>query len=967
LTNGNQKKTRSELVAGLDPVPKFTAQLWRSISRSDVVLRLTLCLLAAIIMAVATRAWAPPFAYRRGDTPQRDIVARVAFQIPNNAKVESAKEDARKQARHVYVNDPQQLLQLRARLRSEVAVLVEAEALDADTEQIWSRFLPSPTVDATLTDEENERRLNKWRRGFEQFRFALSDEGRLKFDDGVEAAFVDLDAKGLFEKPEADEKYPGNQVQITVYPKPDFSARQHIEVKDVQIAFAKPMLHENLRQRLQELQTEVEQNARQQARQTFVHNPQPLIELQTKLSEHIDAIAAAMQYDEAAAKIWLDFLPPASADEGTPEPSDADDERKKQFEQFRTAIPDDPSLDALKTAIAKVLAEYEMRGLLVEMKSAEDAPEGHREEIFVVLPDDPATRQIVAVKQVRWSDVKASLRERLEKEITSLEVAGRVFTWLERRLPAAVTLQYRPSAEGETGFDLDIATLAYDWLEDQLPVTLTRDEKHTDDQKEEAAASVDPAIHATTYDPADSSNNVIAAAGKALDDEAVKRLRAEYDVVVANLSPAAMTARTAAVIGMYLALFTLCGLFIYYRLPELLIDTRRFVGLLAVSLLAVMLAYVSDNWKVELIPMLLFGMTVAICYRQDLALLLSAVVGLVVVLSLGHGLTSFVILTAATATAILLLGRIRSRVKLVYVGLCSGAVASLTTIGVNIVNSRPMDSSLLVDAGLFGLWGVASGFAMTGLLPFIESIFGVLTEISLLELGDVAHPLLQELVRRAPGTYNHSITVASMAEAAAETIGAQGLLVRVGAYFHDIGKMLKPQYFIENQSSGDNRHESLVPAMSTLVIIAHVKDGAELAREHHLPKPIIDFIQQHHGTTLVEYFYQRASEDSQRDAEAGEVDENTFRYPGPKPQTKEAGILMLADSVESASRVLVEPAPSRIENLVEEIAMKRLLDGQLDECGLTLQEVREVQDSLVKSLTAVYHGRVKYPDQQLTA
>jgi putative nucleotidyltransferase with HDIG domain len=223
---------------------------------------------------------------------------------------------------------------------------------------------------------------------------------------------------------------------------------------------------------------------------------------------------------------------------------------------------------------------------------------------------------------------------------------------------------------------------------------------------------------------------------------------------------------------------------------------------------------------------------------------------------------------------------------------------------------------------------------------------------------------LQELIRRAPGTYNHSITVASLAEAAAEAIGARGLLVRVGAYFHDIGKMLKPGYFAENQGQGDNRHRSLVPAMSTLVIIAHVKDGADLARQNKIPEPIIDFIQQHHGTTLVEYFYRQASESRKADPNGSDVDESSFRYPGPKPQTKEAGILMLADAVESASRVLVEPTPARIESLVEDISRKRLLDGQFDECGLTLEEVRKIGDSLVKSLTAVYHGRVKYPDQE---
>jgi putative nucleotidyltransferase with HDIG domain len=190
------------------------------------------------------------------------------------------------------------------------------------------------------------------------------------------------------------------------------------------------------------------------------------------------------------------------------------------------------------------------------------------------------------------------------------------------------------------------------------------------------------------------------------------------------------------------------------------------------------------------------------------------------------------------------------------------------------------------------------------------------------------------------------------------------LLVRVGAYFHDIGKMLKPGYFAENQGQGDNRHRSLVPAMSTLVIIAHVKDGADLARQNKIPEPIIDFIQQHHGTTLVEYFYRQASESKKADPHSAEVDESSFRYPGPKPQTKEAGILMLADAVESASRVLVEPTPARIENLVEDISRKRLLDGQFDECGLTLEEVRKIGDSLVKSLTAVYHGRVKYPGQE---
>jgi cyclic-di-AMP phosphodiesterase PgpH len=312
---------------------------------------------------------------------------------------------------------------------------------------------------------------------------------------------------------------------------------------------------------------------------------------------------------------------------------------------------------------------------------------------------------------------------------------------------------------------------------------------------------------------------------------------------------------------------------------------------------------------------------------------------------------------------VLSLGRIRSRSKLIYLGLFAGVVAALLRVTLGVIDQQPLSLTLLTDAARQGAWAVAAGFLMTGLLPLVESLFGILTDLSLLELGDVAHPLLQELVRRAPSTYNHSITVGSIAEAAAESIGARGLLVRVGAYFHDIGKMLKPDYFVENQQSPDeSRHETLLPAMSTLVIIAHIKDGADLARQYRLPQPIIDLIAQHHGTTRVEFFFGRATDQQQADPNSSEVDEAMYRYPRPKPQTKEAAVLMLADAVESASRSLVDPAPARIESLVREIAEYRLHGGQFDESGLTLRELRTIEKSMVMSLASIYHGRIKYPE-----
>jgi putative nucleotidyltransferase with HDIG domain len=479
----------------------------------------------------------------------------------------------------------------------------------------------------------------------------------------------------------------------------------------------------------------------------------------------------------------------------------------------------------------------------------------------------------------------------------------------------------------------------------------------------------------------------LAPGGKPLGDQDVDLLRMEYDAWVKQLGAQHILGRSLAMLGMYLALAVLCGFYIYHRRPKLLSDFRSFATLLTAVVAAVTLGWIfaDDSFRAEIIPLLLFGMTAVIAYEKELALLLSAAVALILSLSLEQGLAPFVILVSSVAAAILLLRRIRSRTKLIYVGLFTGLVVMLTTIGAGTLvgqafgaptqglswTSRHLanysDSffvALVLGAVWSGFYSLLAGVLMTGLLPFVERLFDVQTDISLLELGDVQHPLLQELVRRAPGTYNHSINVASIAETAADAIGANGLLVRVGAYFHDIGKMLKPSYFVENQGPEGNRHETLQPAMSTLVIIAHVKDGADLARQHRLPQSIIDFIEQHHGTTLVEYFYRREAMRLKDDPDAGELDETTFRYPGPKPQTKEAGCLMLADVVESASRALIDPTPARIESLVHDLAMKRLLDGQFDECGLTLSELKIIEDSLVKSLTAVYHGRVKYPEHQ---
>jgi len=269
---------------------------------------------------------------------------------------------------------------------------------------------------------------------------------------------------------------------------------------------------------------------------------------------------------------------------------------------------------------------------------------------------------------------------------------------------------------------------------------------------------------------------------------------------------------------------------------------------------------------------------------------------------------------------------------------------------------------ILTNACLNAFWTCTAAFLMTGLLPFIERPCGILTDMSLLELGDPSHPLLHELTRRAPATYSHSLQVASIAETAAEAIGARGLLVRVGAYFHDIGKLMNPDYFTENQQVGQNLHDHIGPNMSTLIIVAHVKDGVNLVRQHRVPQPIIDLVEQHHGTSLVSFFHTLASKQSRDQGYGTTIDEGGFRYPGPKPQSKEASILMLADAAESACRSLREPTPGKIEAMVRHISEDKLKDGQFDESGMTLRELRTIENSIINSILAVRHQRISYPE-----
>lgn len=301
----------------------------------------------------------------------------------------------------------------------------------------------------------------------------------------------------------------------------------------------------------------------------------------------------------------------------------------------------------------------------------------------------------------------------------------------------------------------------------------------------------------------------------------------------------------------------------------------------------------------------------------------------------------------------------KKRTELLRAGILVGVANLVMAVALNLLYGR-----LLTYKGLFdSIFALSGGFLVSlivsGFLPFFESLFKVTTNIKLLELLDLNQPILQELFVKAPGTYHHSLMVSNLAEAAAEVVDVNPLLARVASYYHDIGKLVKPDYFIENQIGTYNRHDDLTPTMSSLILISHVKEGAEMAREHKLPQVIADVILQHHGSRVISFFFQRAREN--QDPELCIINEENFRYPGPKPRTKMAAIVMLADAVEAASRVLTEPTPGRIAGFVNKIIEDIVKEGQLDGCDITLKDIKLIEKCFTQVLAGIFHQRIDYP------
>lgn len=490
---------------------------------------------------------------------------------------------------------------------------------------------------------------------------------------------------------------------------------------------------------------------------------------------------------------------------------------------------------------------------------------------------------------------------------------------------------------------------------------LTYNEAETEKKRQEAMEAVEP-VNVVIQ-----KNEKIVRAGEVLTQRQINILT--WLGYKNNASPTFILLGLALFIGLMLVLGIL---FLRHYRKELYRNEKYLVLLMLLVvvtiilcklILAISLSNIPERAQQvgHMIPIAAGTMLIAILLDTKLAVFTTMIFAMFVGLFTDN--LAFV-LTALTGglVGVYTVSRLSQRFDLAKAGLWIALANIASIVSLGILNNLGWQL-ILIGCGFGIANGILSSVLTIGLLPYLESVFGITTSIRLLELSNPNHPLLKKLLLEAPGTYHHSIMVGNLAEAAADAVGAESLLVRVGAYYHDVGKVKRPYFFVENQMTGENPHDKIAAPLSTLIITSHVKDGVELAKSFKLPQVVIDMIAQHHGTSLVKFFYHKAKETEKEDT----VKEADFRYDGPKPQSKEAAIIMMADSVEAAVRSMKQTTPGKIEGMVRNILKERLHEGQLDECDLTFKDLDKIANAFVRVLNGIYHQRIEYPESMLKA
>ena len=516
----------------------------------------------------------------------------------------------------------------------------------------------------------------------------------------------------------------------------------------------------------------------------------------------------------------------------------------------------------------------------------------------------------------------------------------------------------------DKGAPAEIADASIKLAQSLVRPNLTFNQRETEARRELARESIKPVFFKIK------KGEMIVREGERIGPEHVLKLEAE-----SNASrPVDLIGRIPAMailIGILFASIYFVGLMRTKSAADILFDASAFLSLFLMTWIYNFVAgevqrgfpYLSSTALLFGMPVAVGAMLISIFQGVGAAASFSLILSVFASLATGARVELFIYFFVSSLVAAYGVRNCTERVILIKAGLMTGLINIILSLAVQMIYGTlyTLDAVVASLAGFMG--GLLAGIIATGVLPLVEIAFGFTTDIKLLELSNMDQPLLKELMVQAPGTYHHSVVISNMVEATAKAVHANPLLAKVSAYYHDIGKMKKPLYFIENQPGAENKHEKLAPSMSSLILIAHVKDAVELAREHKLGREIIDIIQQHHGTSLISYFYHKAQERQlSKSGKVTEIKEEDFRYPGPKPQTKEAGLVMLADMVEAASRSLVDPTPARIQGMVQKIINKVFSDGQLDACELTLKDLHEIAKGFNKTLSGIFHHRIEYPE-----
>ena len=474
------------------------------------------------------------------------------------------------------------------------------------------------------------------------------------------------------------------------------------------------------------------------------------------------------------------------------------------------------------------------------------------------------------------------------------------------------------------------------------------DNEKTEEAQQEAAKNVTPVVY--------KKNQTIVEEGKPITEAQIQAL-----------DELGLLNNSKFNISLYLALAIMVIIVMYIQnrylkkyYKDIYNNSSKLIMINIITIMTIVFARVFSIASPYLIPLACTPilLTLLLNYRISLVVSITNIILMAVAVSFNTEIIILAIVSVIVGATFL--KKMQQRNDIVYSCIYIAILNGVMTLSISALVTSNL-KEILLDTAFILVGSLLSGILSTGLLPFFESMFDIVTNVKLLELSNPNNPLLKKLLMEAPGTYHHSVIVANLAEVATEAVGGNALLARIGAYYHDIGKTKKPYFFKENQLGKENPHDDITPELSKLLIISHVKDGLELAREYKLPKVIQDFIPTHHGKTLVKYFYLTAKNNAEN---PDDIKEEDYMYPGPKPKTKEQCILMLADSVEAAVRSINNPTKEKIENMVDNIVKDKLSSGQLDDSQLTISDVKKIKKCFLKALNGIYHQRIEYPKDE---